>query len=311
LISLGLHGLAALVLWGLFSHFDAVRPPLVEMETRVPAARAELSLLIMDPAQPLRTRKQTGAAGAQEPSETSYPVLLAASRLPSYSSAPVSPAFSRDNQHPEGSTTGRPGSEAGGEKGEGVTTFFEVPARGRKVVYVIDRSLSMGASGRFAATKRQLRESLERLPTSACFQVVAYHSHPEVFSSAGRTDLLEATPEQVRQAAAWVEALTAEGGTNHFPALRRALALQPDVIYFLTDADDLQLAEVLAFTRLNGGRCVIHALELTAANRGHSDMPLQALARYNQGEYRGVDLRGPNHRDTETQRRKRRGNKKN
>jgi hypothetical protein len=183
------------------------------------------------------------------------------------------------------------GTGSAGGTGDGIiTAFFETPARGRSVVYVVDRSSSMGVNGALDAVKRELRASLDRLPEDARFQIVFYNRHAEVLSIDRQTGLLPATAANKSQAVQRLDSLTAEGGTAHLEALQRALNLGADVIYFLTDADDLPPQTVQAVTRLNQRRVSIHTMELTAANRGREDMPLQVLARQNRGLYRAVSL---------------------
>src|SRR5205085_8580754 len=115
---------------------------------------------------------------------------------------------------------------------------------------------------RLARARREVVASLRRLPPSARFQVVAYNRAAEPLPPG---DLLPATPDAIAAAERALEILEAEGSDNHGGALRRALAFAPDVIYFLTDADDLKPADVAAVTRLNKGRAVIHAVCLSAA----------------------------------------------
>jgi hypothetical protein len=84
--------------------------------------------------------------------------------------------------------------------------------------------------------------------------------------------------------------LRAEGGTEHLTALRRALQLQPDVVFFLTDADALSEEEVRVVTRLNQGRTVIHAIELGPSPLTGRLTALELLARDNRGRYRRIKV---------------------
>jgi hypothetical protein len=89
------------------------------------------------------------------------------------------------------------------------------------------------------------------------------------------------------------EAITevrAEGSTNHVAALREAMALGPEVIYLVTDADDLTVWDVRELTRINRGRVAIHTVDLGAGRRPTTEGALQALAAANRGTYRAVDL---------------------
>jgi hypothetical protein len=66
--------------------------------------------------------------------------------------------------------------------------------------------------------------------------------------------------------------------------------LHPDVLYLVTDTDEMATAEVDAVTHLNQGRTVIHAIELTARPDPRPDSPLRRLAAGNRGTYRRVPL---------------------
>jgi hypothetical protein len=168
------------------------------------------------------------------------------------------------------------------------TSFFEIPTQAQAIVYVIDRSASMGPSGGLAAAKRELLASLSRLPPSAHFQVLAYSSRVEPIPLGAGDGLLLASPGNIQHAVSYIDALYAEGATAHLPALKRALALHADVIYFLTDADDLTTEQVRAVTVLNHGRSVVHAIQLASVRRSADQQALQLLARENHGVYRPV-----------------------
>jgi Ca-activated chloride channel family protein len=170
------------------------------------------------------------------------------------------------------------------------TTFFQVPAQGRSVVYVVDHSSSMGTNGRMELARRELLASLERLPESSSFQVIAYNRAVSPLRLDGGGRLVSATTEHKRIAVQLLLALAPEGATDHLPALKQALALQPDVIYFLTDADDLRPEQVRALTQLNRGRTSIHTIEMNTSNARRADMPLHILARENRGVYRAVGV---------------------
>ena len=71
-------------------------------------------------------------------------------------------------------------------------------------------------------------------------------------------------------------------------SLHRALALNPDVIFFVTDADELKPAQIATITQLNHGRTAIHAIELSSRMHDDPDTPLQLLTRANHGAYRRV-----------------------
>jgi hypothetical protein len=170
--------------------------------------------------------------------------------------------------------------------------FFEIGARAGSVVYVIDRSASMGLRGALGLAKRELLASVEKLPAETRFQIIIYNRLAECLKIGGRTDLVPASLENKREVAALLESVRPEGSTDPLPALRRALALRPEVIFFLTDADDFDFRQVAALTQLNHGRTAIHSIEMNTLHRNRDDLPLQVLARTNRGQYRAIAVSG-------------------
>jgi hypothetical protein len=169
------------------------------------------------------------------------------------------------------------------------TEFFGQAAKGTKFVYVIDRSASMQFA--LATAKAELLASLARLPPTAEFQVILYDLEPRLIDVGGSTVLLPASRENKTRVARTLDGIRSEGGTDHVKALKRALALSPHVIYFLTDADELRPGQVQELTQLNrrGGNARIHCIELSVANVDRSGTPMRILAQENRGEYRGID----------------------
>jgi hypothetical protein len=196
------------------------------------------------------------------------------------------PAGTEESALPGGETS-HPGA-AGKSRGAGADpgpAFCEVPGTAKSVVYILDCSASMGPSGAFAAARREVLASLAQLPPTVRFQILVYSSEAHPLRLGSRTELVEASVENRRQAAEQLADLALEGRTVHLAALKRALALGAEVIFFLTDADDLKLEEVREVTRLNHLRRVIHTIELRTENGDRPVIPLQVLARENGGRY--------------------------
>ena len=169
------------------------------------------------------------------------------------------------------------------------TTFFDVPARGRSIVYLIDASSSMGPSGALALATRELLASLARLPADARFQVLTYNSRVTPLLPR-YPEGMPASPLMLDQVAQALRELEPVGATDHGRALREALSLRPDALFFLTDADDLTADHLRIAAQSNRGWTVIHVIELTTRHRGRPDMPMQVLARAHRGTYHAVDL---------------------
>ena len=183
-----------------------------------------------------------------------------------------------------------------GGKGEATVNVFGVQGTGSRFVYVFDRSLSMsGYGGRpLAAAKRELIKSLESLGSVHQFQIVFYNEEPKVFNTApGKSPQLAfASDENKEHAEAFVTKITADGGTQHMDALFKALSMSPDVIFFLTDADDPKLTDT-DLTRLRKGNragVVINCIEYgSGASQGDNNF-LKRLAAQNRGHHIYVDV---------------------
>jgi len=304
LLSLAVHALLGLWLCRSLSRQEQTRDHRLTVDACVLAPRVEPKSVpdprLPAPARPSETRpaERTGEATAAPRVAPTPPARFPSSLPASAVPQPSLPAgyvertsFSEPPKH--SSTAGTaltPEASAGGlgSGPPGLTSFFESGGRGRTVVYVIDRSLSMGISGALEVAKQELLASLRRLPENVRFQVIFYNRSAEVLEVSGRTELLEATAENKQAAAARVANLRAEGGTNHLFAIRRALALEPEVIFFVTDAADLTLEEAQTVTRQNHNRSAIYAIELCTQTRAADDRPLDFLARANRGSYHSV-----------------------
>jgi hypothetical protein len=147
----------------------------------------------------------------------------------------------------------------------------------------------MGIDRKLDFARGELISSLRQLPPTVRFQVIDYNEYAETLVVDGQRGLLPAAPDIVAKAIALLQALHASGNTNHLAALRNGIDLHPDVLYFLTDADDLRPEEVSLITRRNQ-QTVLHTIELTRRRALLLDGPLARLASENHGTYRRVSL---------------------
>jgi hypothetical protein len=174
------------------------------------------------------------------------------------------------------------------------TTVFGTSGTGNTFVYVFDRSGSMaGFSGRpLAAAKRELMASLQDLQSTNRFQIIFYNENPQVFQSRPGSPSLEWGTDEVKEAATrFVQSIAAAGSTRHLQALRMALGMHPDVVFFLTDADEPQLtADELRQIRRWNQSSAINAIEFGFGPSSRRDNFLTRLARENGGEHVYVDV---------------------
>lgn len=176
----------------------------------------------------------------------------------------------------------------------GSATLFGIRSQGSKFVYVFDRSGSMGGVGnnalRFA--QQELLNSIRDLQPTQQFQIVFYNHVPVVFSPSGQAGRLSfATEENKARAERFIAAIQAVGGTEHEAALNTAIRLRPDVIFFLTDADEPRLSEVqMEGIRRRAAGIIIHTVEFGMGPASSSRNFIARLADQNGGQYVYIDI---------------------
>jgi hypothetical protein len=243
----------------------------------LPAAPLLLASAPVETNEPAATQQETPA---QPPKSTSGTSTSAAKAQPKQTK-------------PSGKASGRPTGVHGssGTNGYGETSVFGVQGKGSKFIYVFDRSASM--EGRpLAAAKKQLLESLQSLESVNQFHIIFFNTKTQAFDiTSGGHRIAFASDRNKKLAANFVGGITADGGTDRMYALREALNFAPDVIFFLTDADDAmspsEMAELArANRRVQASICVIEFGKNPAPTPNNF---LARLAHDNGGQYGYVD----------------------
>ncbi len=177
------------------------------------------------------------------------------------------------------------------------TSVFGAQGVGTKFVYVFDRSSSMeGFEGRpMAAAKHELIASLGDLGDVHQFQIVFYNDRLSVCNARpGLAPRLLYGNERDRTVAIdFVRGMSGSGGTRHFPALMLALSMNPDVIFFLTDAGEPSLStdELAQIARANRRYGVtINSIEFGVGRYSGDLNFLVKLAKQNNGYHTYVDV---------------------
>lgn len=290
-LSLSLHGLAAAALW---------RWP-VSTPCRTDREPCEVSVISVEP----DSEECQAGADSTLVMPMTFPAPIVSQpddgpKLPPVNYQPAVP----DKPAPDKPAPGNPSGNAAGPAGQGAepsgrgtghgaattTTFFQVPARGQTIVYLIDVSASMGPSGALEEARQELLASIRRLPPQVRFQIIVFHSQAHCLLP-GSSGWLAAGPETLGRVETALRDVRAEGKTEYDQALKWGLAMKPDVLFLLTDGRDLPVHLVQEATRMNDGRSVIHAIELSNGVRPAEEGALQHLARQNRGAFQLVVLR--------------------
>lgn len=122
-----------------------------------------------------------------------------------------------------------------GGAGGGTAKFFDVVSKGERFAYIVDNSGSMEGE-KIQALKRELASSIDALPETAQFLIIAFNSTPDIIGK--RERWIEATPKNKSEMIKEVMKIEAFGGTEPLPAFGLAIGKfrpRPDSVYFLTD----------------------------------------------------------------------------
>jgi Ca-activated chloride channel family protein len=234
------------------------------------------------------------------PSQDEPPVDLASlpgAELPAVEGPGVGvPNFSPPSSAPStsggGGTSNGPAPASGLARGE--TSFLGIRDSGETFVYVIDVSGSMSDEGAINVAKAELMSSLASLHGGQQFQVIFYNEKPIPLRLPGRApqQLYDATDLNKTLARQVIAAVQADLGTKHMPALKLALEIQPDVLFFLTDADEpaLTAKDLDEIRRANAGGTRVHAVEFGKGGKLNASPSLERLAQQNHGAYQYRDV---------------------
>ncbi|MFT5324603.1 MAG: hypothetical protein ACI8P0_002467 [Planctomycetaceae bacterium] len=124
------------------------------------------------------------------------------------------------------------------EGSDAADSFFGLRPIGRRIVYVLDCSRSMNhphdteAKTRFKRMKLELIKSVQGMGPESEFFLIFFNDFAIPMPSPVP---VQAAEQPKLKYLYWMKDLKADGNTEPRLALRHALRLQPDIVYFLTD----------------------------------------------------------------------------
>ncbi len=171
--------------------------------------------------------------------------------------------------------------------GGGGPDFFGLggQARGaRKIVYVVDRSGSM--LNTFGGVVKELKESIGALRRTQRFHVIFFNSGAALENPPRR--MVSAIQAHKRAAFQFFDTITPMGDTDPRPAMRRAFAVEPDLIYFLTDGEfDAHAESMFKMLEKMNRRRQVRIFTIAYVEQQGAAV-LERMAREHNGEYRFV-----------------------
>lgn len=138
--------------------------------------------------------------------------------------------------------------------GIGKAAVWNVDASGSTFAYVVDFSGSIIVA--VDDLRRELKRSIGKLGSRQLFAVFIFYSTGDQRAEHFKTEafapeLQIATPDLKRRFFAWVDRKAPQGRTEPLQAIKRALALKPDAVFFFSDGyfDDQVVDEVARANR--------------------------------------------------------------
>jgi hypothetical protein len=173
------------------------------------------------------------------------PIVKADGKATQANARPVFDAPKEDNRRqaedvkppiqPEGANAAGSGESAANIE------FFDSPAKGRRICYVVDCSGSM--QGLWKRVQEELVDSIGKLQQDYYFCVIVFGGGSILETGGGK--MVRATEQAKKEAYEFIAAVGPRGGTNAADALERAIMIKDrtgvgaSAIYFLTDGFEL------------------------------------------------------------------------
>jgi hypothetical protein len=183
------------------------------------------------------------------------------------------------------------------ETGDGEVGFFGTKAKGKSFVFIVDCSGSMTTPtmiyqprqqvpvSRFLRARQELYLSLGQLARDQKFYIIFYnHETFPMFFPQNAQAMLPATTDFLGLARNWIQNVVPGGGTDPRQAVQLALALRPEIIFFLTDGAIPSATRRVAKEN-NKSRTRIHTI---AFGLKQNQDTLKGIAEDNQGRFRFV-----------------------
>ncbi len=193
----------------------------------------------------------------------------------------------------------------GSSGGPGRALVWNVKARGSRFAYVVDFSGSIVVA--VQDLKRELKRSIGRLGPGQFFDVFIFYSTGDQRRELYRTEAFAprwqpADAATKRRFFEWIDSKAPQGRTEPLVAMQRALALEPDAVFFFSDGmfDDRVVAQIAEANRRVGARihCLVFDELLLSDTSGLPRLTdgarrLKTIAEQSQGELKivtGADL---------------------
>ncbi len=172
-----------------------------------------------------------------------------------------------------------------------INIFNGTKMSGRRFVFILDRSQSMGAQGLgvLSQAQKELTAAIQQLQPNHEFQIVAYHSRTVTISERRMLTANDANKALVKP---FLQRLAAFGATEHNYGIMASLAFRPDSVVLLTDGGYPGLtAAQLKLIRRTAGKAEFHCIQFGLGPQQTSANFMTRLASECNGTFRYINVR--------------------
>ncbi|MEW6252297.1 MAG: hypothetical protein AB1716_16785 [Planctomycetota bacterium] len=158
------------------------------------------------------------------------------------------------------------GAGMGGGARLGIAGLWNLTVEANRIVYVVDYSGSIVVC--VDDLKRELKRSVGQLRPSQSFNVILFYSSTSAGQGAVRTESFRPKLEPATEAARreffqWIDRKAPMGDTEPLPAVRAALGMKPEAVFFLSDGyfDDKLVAQITEANRATRAKFICLVFE--------------------------------------------------
>ncbi len=170
--------------------------------------------------------------------------------------------------------------------------FVGTSGIGKRIVFVVDASAAMGGGKQtpLSHARKELDFSFQDLNESQRFQVVCFNEEANTLPTEGTDLMIPVSPSNLKRAHAFLETVKGTGRGDPVNALIKAVSLKPDLIFFLSDENAVQLdAAQIELIKKQAGNIPINGVEIGSGMEPDDSPPIKLLANACQGRFQWVN----------------------
>ncbi len=170
--------------------------------------------------------------------------------------------------------------------------FVGTSGVGKRIVFVVDVSAAMGSGVQqtpLAHAVKEIGMSFGDLNASQQFQVVYFNDEAKTLPQ-DANDLISANKSNCEQARSFLKTLKGAGQGDPINALLKALALKPDLVFFLTDQQAVQMDPAqIELVKKQAGTIPINTVEIGTGMEPDAATVVKKLSQACNGRFQWVN----------------------